>query len=55
MSGPELKTWRERRGWTQMTAAQELGVSLSSYQRAERNGPRDHIAKHVARIQATYV
>lgn len=40
MTADELKEWRLSRGWKQTEAARKLGVSRSTYRRAETDGPR---------------
>ena len=39
---PDLKTWRDAHGWSQMQAAAHLGISQKSYSRFER---RDRFVK----------
>lgn len=47
-SGPELRAWRRRHGYTQAEAAHRLGVGRATYQRAEAAGqfsPRMAVAR----------
>jgi len=36
MTAEELKLWRQRMGWIQQKAADELGVTKTTYQALER-------------------
>lgn len=41
MDGPELKSWRVRRGWSRPEAAAALGVSVSTLVNYEAGVRRD--------------
>lgn len=35
MSGAQFRSWRKRMGWTQLKAARELGIGISTVKRLE--------------------
>lgn len=43
MTGDDLKTYRESKGWTQIEAAEKFGYSRTGWQRAERLGPNKRL------------